>query len=187
MLLCQTDTMTLKFKLLQVIEKLKAMNTTMQFRLLNLPNELIAHVVEFVEDATALRRLACTCRQVQAHAEPVLYRSLLVRSGSRIKDVVDAIEARSERASAIHFLDVPCDSVRSEDITGVATLMMKAKNMKHLMIESPSCNSAEFEDEKAWRDMTEELFRPFHAAVGRSELSPRPLQLLTKCKFFLAS
>ncbi len=41
------------------------MSATMQFRLLDLPNELIAHVVEYVESLATLRRLACLSRRMQ--------------------------------------------------------------------------------------------------------------------------
>ena len=88
--------------LARTMEKLSAMNTTFRFALMELPNELIAHIIEFIDSRDTLRRLSCTCRRVQQLTEPMLYRTILIRSGHRAERVLDALRSRLERALAVH-------------------------------------------------------------------------------------
>ena len=166
----------------KTVGRLAAMSTIMQFRLLDLPTELIAHIIEAVDKIETLRKLASTCRRIQHIAEPVLYRRMLIQTGAKASHILRSFRARPERASALHILDIPCDSYYMQDVGVVVEVVTAAKALRELMIESPSCNEAEFESEDTWRPMTDRIFRPFEDAVGELEVPPRPLQKLTKCK-----
>ena len=175
--------MRLKFLTSKAIGKLSAMYTTMDFPILDLPNELIAHIIEFVDSISDLRHIACTCRRIQQLAEPALYRHVLLRGAAKTRRILSALQARPARAATLHILDVPCDPDLRQDIPALAVLMTAAKNIRQLMVESPSCNSgtvAEFEQEDVWGPMMDQLFLPFQRAVSGDELAARPLQRLTK-------
>jgi hypothetical protein len=174
--------MRLKFLLSKAVGKISARNTKMEFALLELPNELVAHVIEFVHDSATLRGLACTCARLQQLTEPVLWRELLIRESPKLKGILKAMRTRRERTSALQRLNVPCDSY-FQDMRSLAELLEMVQNLRELMIESPSCNAIEFEDLDEWQPMMEQLFSPFQQISGNSDLSPRPLQQLKSCKF----
>ena len=93
------------FMVTKTMEKISAMNTLPQFQLLDLPNELIAQVIEAVRSRDDVRNLACTCRRIQHLAEPVLYRSVLFRSGPRATSRAaprSASPARTHPPPAVH-------------------------------------------------------------------------------------
>ena len=171
--------MSLRFRIKTLAERFAAMKTEFQFRLLDLPNELIAHIIEQVDNIKALRKLARTCHRIQDLTEPVLYRSVLARSGSRTEAVLQSIQTRVARAAGIHHLDLPCDYHQDQNFDAVESLIRRARNLKSLMVESPECNNGDFEAEQVWNDMTNHIFLPFRdAAISTTEASSRPLQNL---------
>lgn len=171
----------LKFMILKAAEKMAARHSLpFRFALLDLPNELIVTILEHIDSRISLRHMSRTCRRMQKLTEPVLYRSALIRTGSETDKLVTALQARPARAAALHRLDIPCHQRYVQSFEGIAHLMEQASNLKELMIESPSCNSSDFEDEEAWEDMVRELFRPFQIAVdAATAITPsKPLQKL---------
>ncbi|CAK3903820.1 hypothetical protein DOTSEDRAFT_90064 [Lecanosticta acicola] len=180
--------MSVRFRIKTLMEKFAAMNTEVQFRLLDLPNELIAHIIEQVDSVKALRKLSQTCRRVQELTEPFLYRVALVRSGRRAEAILRSLETRRARAAAIRRLDVPCDYHQHQNFEALSSLLRQARNLKTLMIESPQCNNGDFEDEPTWRVMAEHIFSPFHDAVRLAEIgepSSRPLHNLRELTLHL--
>ena len=176
--------MSLSFRISKAIDKLSAMRTTTQFNLLDLPNELISHIIEFVDAFATLRRLSRTCHRVQTLAEPVLYRHISLRAGAGAKPKVlwKALQRRPKRALALRTLVVPCKAYLPYEIGTIADVTFMAGGLKELMLESPLCNETQFEDEKGWNLLAARLFHPFQAAVTIEELSTRPLQNLAKRK-----
>ncbi|KAF2160571.1 hypothetical protein M409DRAFT_70325 [Zasmidium cellare ATCC 36951] len=175
--------MRLKFRIMQAVDKFTARNTQFQFPLLDLPNELIAHIIEQVDNIRTLRRLARTCRRVQHLAEPALYRSILVRTGPETNDIRLALDSRPERAAGIHYLEIPCHARYRQDFEAIADLLDRARNLKELIFESPQCNTSEFEDAETWREMATQLFEPFQNAVALEkevDLARKPLQKLRR-------
>jgi hypothetical protein len=63
-------------------------------RLLALADELLIEVAEHVETQHDLCNLALACSRLQAHAEPALYKSILIRKGSTALQLFDAILRR---------------------------------------------------------------------------------------------
>ncbi|KAI5363984.1 Putative F-box domain, leucine-rich repeat domain superfamily [Septoria linicola] len=173
--------MRVKFMLLKVTGKLAAMNTVFQFPLLDLPNELIALVIEQVDNRTTLRKLSRTCRRVQELTEPVLYRYALVSSRAHTRDLLHSLRSRSTRGSArakaLHTLDVPCNWRQEQSFADLARLLESAIHLKRLMIEAPECNHGEFEDADHYEEMTAALLRPFETAVANDQ-DQKPLQKL---------
>ncbi|EME42774.1 hypothetical protein DOTSEDRAFT_90064 [Dothistroma septosporum NZE10] len=172
--------MRLRLLIAKAIGKMAAMNTQFKFRLMDLPNELIAHIIEQIDSVRHLRRLSRTCRRIQHLAEPVLYRSIRIRSGYKTDQIITAVSARAERAAAVRQLEIPCDDDYLQNYAAVEALLTEAKNLKNLMFESPECNSNSFEDEEDWQEMSNNFFEPFQRAVA--SIAPlvhaRPLQNL---------
>ena len=151
----------------------------MEFPLLDLPNELIALVVESIDSAATLGRLACTSHQLQDLTEPVFWRHLLVSDSSKARRILAAMDSRDKRASAVQSLKFPCGEVFGPDMRLVATIMQRARKVKEVMIQSPMCNKEVFEDEEEWAPMMEQLCLPFQRAAG-GLAGERPLQMLSK-------
>ena len=177
--------MRLSFRLKRAVEKFRAMSTVTAFSILDLPDELITLIIEQVPDAETLSKLASTCRHIQGMAEAKLYRSIEIRRGSRAKRILKATNARRERATAIHYLSVPCDSERRQGFGAYGRLLMCAVNLKEFSFESPECSTGDFEDEDTWEEMADLMFTPFTCAslhsikAGFPEI---PLRRLRKCK-----
>lgn len=174
--------MRFRFAVIKVMEKLSARNTKTEFPLLDLPNELIAYIIELVDDIPTLRRLACSSRRVQHLTEPVLWRKLLVKKGTNARQILAAYITHPSRAKMLQVLNVPCDPDFGRDLAALAALMDKAENLKTLEIQSPSCNEGSFETEAEWRPMMDQLFLPFQRAVAGPVSLSNPLQKLTKRK-----
>lgn len=177
--------MSLRFRIARVASQIANMNVACKFRLLDLPNELIALIIEQLDCRKALWRLARTCRRIQHLAEPVLYRSILIRASGHANELLNALRSRPERCAGIHFLELPCDPQYRQDFRAIAQILNRSRNLKELSYESPQCNNGNFEDETTWETMTDLFFAPFVAAVAplpEARLSSRPMQRLKKCK-----
>ncbi|KAF2211345.1 hypothetical protein CERZMDRAFT_98655 [Cercospora zeae-maydis SCOH1-5] len=168
--------MRLKLMFRKAPGKIAAMTTTFKFPLLDLPNELIAEVIEHVDSRKTLRILSRTCKRIQQLTEPALYRYALVRNGARARHLLHSIEQKPARAKAIHELDIPCDCRSAPWFEGLARLLESAVNLNRLMLEMPQVNNGEFEDQELHEQMTTALLRPFQAAI--SDADSKPLQKL---------
>jgi hypothetical protein len=151
----------------------------MQFDLLKLPVELVCHVVEFVDRTKALSRLACTSKQMQEIAEPLLYRYILLKGPSGLKALETAINHRPKRALAIQKLEVPSHVSMELSMAKLEHLLIQLQGLRNIMFESPFVNAINFESEIVWTNMTNILFRPFCQVVVNDRLSLKPLQKLT--------
>ena len=174
--------MRLTFMISKAIEKMAAMSTVTEFPLLELPNELIIRVIEFIDEMTTLSRLACTSQRLQELAEPLLYRQILLRGTTQAKQLATAFDHRPQRPRAVHALDVPANPSMVKQWSLVGTLMNRMTGLRSVMIESPLVNSTNFESDNVWASMAHELFSPFQAAVDLGAPSLKPLQNLTNCK-----
>lgn len=153
----------------------------MEFPLLDLPNELIALVVEAIDHVATLANLACTSRRVQELTEPVLWRHLLFSGSSTARGIVAAMNSRSKRADAVMSLNVPCDLHFGPDLAILASIMQTAKNVTEVTVQSPRCNQEDFETAQEWSPMMDALCLPFQrASAGLA--AERPLQKLSKRK-----
>ena len=162
--------MRLKYVVSKTIGTLRAMKITTEFPLLDLPDELIALVVSFIFDKAILRCLASTCHRLQPIAEGRLHRHLLIRTSSTCRRMVDLIQARPERAIAIHSLNFACDPRQWRDspqLTAAGALLLATTNLREFKFESPACNSSTFEKD-AVSNPSPELIQPIRVIVAVS-------------------
>lgn len=156
------------------------MRISPQFPLLLLPDELIALVIEHVDDVKSLRSLTRTCHRLQDIAEGKLYRTLLLRSGTSTRGLKRSLRSRPERAKAIRKLECPLKSTESQKYELLEQIFTAATGAREIMFESPACNTADFEDFDEWEYMAHHLFRPFQEAaimIGK-DVRAKPLQQL---------
>ena len=164
---------------------LSTMRTSIQFPLLLLPDELIALIIENVDDWKTLRNLARTCHQLQDIAESKLYRTLLIRSDHTARMLKNSLGSRPKRVKGVRKLECPLKDTERQDYDSLQDLCIMATGLREIMFESPACNTAEFEDPAEWEFMTRRLFCPFQRAAMNSEhyLSQTPLQQLREGEF----
>ena len=176
--------MLLSFFLSKIRGKIAARSTTMDFDLLALPVELILLVMECLDNRKDISRLARTSKQMQEIAEPLLYRHILLKGPSALKQLETAIKRRPQRALAVQQLEAPSHVSRELGLAKVERLLMKLAGLREIMFESPHVNSMHyFETEGVWGVMTDMLFQPFYQAVLNASPATTPLQRLTKCTY----
>lgn len=172
--------MLLRLRISKAIGILTTMRTSTQFPLLLLPDELIALIVEQIDDLKTLRSLTRTCNRVQGIAESKLYRTLLIRSGDATQVLKRCLASQPERAKAIRKLECPLKSDERQDYESLKHILTVATGLREFMFESPACNTTDFEDSDEWEYMVRHVFSPFQRAV--STIAPgipeRPLQQL---------
>lgn len=169
------------FVVRSMLGRIAAMNTKFQFNLLDLPNELIVLVFEQLDDQKTIRNLCRTCRRVQELAEPILYRAALMRSGYAMDRYFDSLEKKKSRMHAVHGLDLALDPDYAQSFPLISRILCATKNLKRLFIESPQCNSTDFEDDESWEHMARWLLNPF--SYNPSTEGARSLQNLQERKY----
>ena len=114
----------------------------MSLRLLDLPNELLAVIVCYIEDVDSLRALARTCRRLQRVAEAELYRYVLQRTGKQAIQLGEAVKRRPSRADALQVIDSRCKWNHRLGLLALAEVIARATYLKELTVESPYCTRA---------------------------------------------
>ncbi|KAF8160458.1 hypothetical protein K438DRAFT_1985711 [Mycena galopus ATCC 62051] len=153
------------------------------FPLLSLPTELLLAVVEAIDDAASLRSFALTCKLARLLAEPVLYRAILVTTGSEASWLAQALKPQktATRAVLVQELDLrPEDS--DEDLEALTPLVGAMTQLRALSMESPFANYGQWdssESDAQWEPLTQgfrALFLDAQCGAG--------LQKLQSCEIF---
>ncbi|KAF7375444.1 hypothetical protein MSAN_00432300 [Mycena sanguinolenta] len=110
--------------------------------LLSLPTELLLDVVEAVDDAASLRSFALTCKLARLVAEPVLYRAVLVNTGSQASCLAQALRQQQPptRAELVHTLDLRSEYGEDADLGALTPLVGEMIQLRALSMESPFAN-----------------------------------------------
>lgn len=171
--------MRLAYTVSKAIGSMRAMTTSTKFLILELPDELVTIMVEHINDLKTLLNLATTCRRLQDIAEQKIYRHLFFRTGRKTYNCYAALRQLPNRAKAIQSIQIPCDHKHIQRFAMIEKTLIKANNLRDLMIESPECNNGEFEEEEAWQEMARHIFNPFSLAINAGSTR---LQRLQKCE-----
>lgn len=183
--------MRLPFILAKAIGRFSARSTKMEFALLDLPDELIVHIIGHIEDPKTLANLACTSRQMYDLAIPPLYREILIANPKDVQALDLALKRRPQWASAVQKLEVPSNPGLSPHLATISGLITKMTNLRHLLIESPMVNCGVGENfegnEKEWNAVADPLIAPFSLSsmIRRTEPSVKCLQNLKSCEYML--
>jgi len=116
------------------------MAQAVESRLLALVDELQLGIIEHLESKDDLSNLAITCSSLQALAEPVLYRSILVRKGKQALLLYHAILIKPLRASFIRKLEIRYLYDYRKCIDCLNQCLRLLCNLRELTIEAPCCN-----------------------------------------------
>ncbi|KAJ7476279.1 hypothetical protein B0H11DRAFT_2281675 [Mycena galericulata] len=110
--------------------------------LLSVPTELLLAVVEAIDDAASLRSFALTCKYARLLAEPVLYRAILVTTGSEALSLAKALQQQQPltRTELVQTLDLRPDYGRDTDIEALTPLVGAMTQLRALSMESPFAN-----------------------------------------------
>ncbi|KAJ7234705.1 hypothetical protein C8J57DRAFT_1380034 [Mycena rebaudengoi] len=98
--------------------------------LLSVPTELLLAVVETIDDAASLRSFALTCKLARLLAEPVLYRAVLVTTGSQASCL----------AKLVQVLDLRPEYGSNADVEELTPLIGAMTQLRALSMESPFAN-----------------------------------------------
>ena len=129
-------------------------------QLTELPSELIADIIEHVDNRETLVSLAGVCSELRNLTEPVLYRSILQRTGAEAVRLQKAIKARPCRARWLHTIDSRCKFSKREGLISMASVIMKARSLKELTIESPYCNRTHGDEYDHWKTTMYQMLCP---------------------------
>ncbi|KAJ6496014.1 hypothetical protein C8R45DRAFT_152172 [Mycena sanguinolenta] len=111
--------------------------------LLSVPTELLLDVVEAIDDAASLRSFALTCKLARLVAEPVLYRTVLVTTGSQASCLAQALRQQQPQApmrlELVQVLDLRSDA-GDADLKALMPLVGAMTQLRTLSMESPVAN-----------------------------------------------
>ncbi|KAJ6477676.1 hypothetical protein C8R45DRAFT_1007618, partial [Mycena sanguinolenta] len=115
------------------------LHATMASPLLSVPTELLLDVVEAIDDSESLRSFALTCKLARLVAEPVLYRAVLVTTGSQASRLAQALQQRQPptRPELVHVLDVRPEHRGDVDLDALTPLVGAMTQLRALSMESP--------------------------------------------------
>jgi hypothetical protein len=116
------------------------MAQAIESRLLALVDELVLGIIVHIDSRDDLSNLAATCSRLQALAEPVLYRSILVRKGKQALLLYHAILIKPVRASFIRKLEIRYLYDYRKGINCLNQCLRLLCKLRELTIEAPCCN-----------------------------------------------
>lgn len=154
--------------------------------LLRLVDELLLNVLDQVDSLDDFRNLAATCTRLQGLAEPYIWRSLLVLSGTHARNVATALDKRDERVDFIQELSIRYSDAHKEGIEDLNHWLTLMSKLRHLTLESPCPNNTE------WRrgELFDGWSRINYSNLMASSVFPRQglptaLPMLQSCRFLL--
>jgi hypothetical protein len=154
-------------------------------RLLALVDELQLGIIEHVESKDDLSNLAITCSRLQAIAEPLLYRSILVRKGKKALLLYRAILIKPVRASFIRKLEIRYVYGYRKGIDCLNQCLRLLCELRELTIEAPCCNDTHSLLE-GFNSKGEIDYADYFIFASSMTLEPQPRVLqvpLQTCKF----
>jgi hypothetical protein len=153
--------------------------------LLSIPTELLFSVVEAIDDAASLRSFALTCKLARLLAEPVLYRAVLVTTGSQASCLAKALlqPQPPTRAELMQTLDLRPEYGRDADVEELTPLIGAMTQLRALSMESPFANYGRWHS-SANRTRWEALMQGYRALFFNAQCGAG-LQNLQSCEFFI--
>ncbi|KAJ6568899.1 hypothetical protein B0H19DRAFT_1373322 [Mycena capillaripes] len=123
--------------------------------LLTVPTELLLAVVEAIDDAASLRSFALTCKLARLLTEPVLYRAVLVTTGSQASCLAKSLQQQQPptRVELVRVLDLrpEYDEDADADVEALTPLVGAMTQLGALSMESPFANYSHWRSEASLR------------------------------------
>ncbi|KAF2621972.1 hypothetical protein BU25DRAFT_378677 [Macroventuria anomochaeta] len=112
--------------------------------LLRLVDELLLNVLDHIASLRDLCNFAATCARLQGLAEPYVWRSLLVLSGTHARNIAAVLDRREERADFVQELSIRYKDQNKEGIEDLNHWLTLMSKLRHLTLESPCPNNTEW-------------------------------------------
>lgn len=148
--------------------------------ILDLPDEILISVIGLL-DTDSLRNVKLTTRHFKNIADPFIFEQFNVLHGSSAARLAQCITIDRHRASWIKSLLVSTRYGEDEGLHLVPLLLSQMKNMRHLCLETPDCNSKEPEDRLNWIALQKGYEEVFSRSTIALPLSERLLPNLQTC------
>lgn len=151
--------------------------------LLRLVDELLLSILDNIPSRRDIRNFAGTCTRLQGLAEPYIWRSLLVLSGTHARDIATALDKRDQRVDfiqdlSIRYKDAERDGI--EELNHWLTLMSK---LRHFTLESPCPNNSEWVHQDLFDGWSKiDFWNLLASAAFPREGLPVALPMLQSCK-----
>ncbi|KAJ6553223.1 hypothetical protein B0H19DRAFT_1155981, partial [Mycena capillaripes] len=103
----------------------------------------------------SLRSFALTCKLVRLLAEPVLYRAVLVTTGSQASRLTKALQQQQPptRADLVQVLDLRPRYTKDADIEALTPLVGAMTRLRALSMESPFANYGSSAHRRRWKTL----------------------------------
>lgn len=151
--------------------------------LLRLVDELLLNVLDFVTSLGDLRNIAATCTRLQGLAEPYIWRSVLVLSGTHARNVAVALDQRDQRVDFIQELSIRHRNTHKEGIEDLNHWMTLMSKLRYLTLESPCPNNSEWSQGELFDGWSRIDYSNLMAsAVFPREGLPVALPMLQSCR-----
>ncbi|KAJ6462221.1 hypothetical protein C8R45DRAFT_1080749 [Mycena sanguinolenta] len=137
--------------------------------------QLLLVLVEAIDDAVSLRSFALTCKLACVLTEPVLYRTVLVTTGSQAWCLAKARQQQqpSTRAELMQALDLRLAYSRDADVEVLTSLLGTMTQLHALSMESPFAIWRSGLSRSRWEALTQgfrALFLDAQCGVGLQKL-----------------
>ncbi|KAF1837696.1 hypothetical protein BDW02DRAFT_595360 [Decorospora gaudefroyi] len=113
--------------------------------LLRLVDELLLNIIEHIDSHDARCNLAATCTRFQGLVEPYIWRNLTVVKGAHARKIATALDNQDERTNYIQDLAIRYPDDHRAGIEDLNYFLAVMGKLRHLHIESPCPNNAEWQ------------------------------------------
>lgn len=148
-----------------------ALDSPSHFRhLLSLPEEILLHTFTYL-DSPSLYNATLVCHHFRQLAEPNLYREIKVLDGEQGSALSYSLRKDVRRCSHIRYFLVSTKLGHENGLILLPPFLARMRNLTHLRLETPDCNSKEPEERFDWvhlQDRYERIFEQSSALAPSS-------------------
>ena len=112
----------------------------------HLPDEVLSCIVQHVEHRHVLQTIATTCSRLQSLAEPLLYKSILIRHGKTARDLWESLKSSDRRCHYVKSFQVaPLPLLPGQDDHGgimyISKILEVLESLQFVSLEAPFVRS----------------------------------------------
>jgi F-box-like len=151
-------------------------------QLLELPDEILAYVFQFIDNTDDLINNACVNSRFKELSEPYLYRNIEIFGKNQALSFSAAVKAKPVRAGRVKTFLLSPTFGEHEGLQALPDIIRSMRNVRTLRLETPDLNHQQPRARIPWITLQERYERIFE---GSSILVPNPthryLPFLTEC------
>ena len=134
------------------------------FPLLSLPNEILIMVLSQLRCPKTLQAVILACSHLRAVAEPLLYRSIFLRSPTQLSILARSTFGECDRASYVRTLSLASEWELDGDREAIEPLLTKLERLRELNLQAHDgqvADRARQDEEDNWCRSLEEYRKLF--------------------------